>query len=480
MSARRWRIISAGLAFFCVFAVVELWRLPGTWRLLSPRTAMTMVLTGLIGVAVRGLGVPDAAFIRLNAALQTCRYRMSRTEKDDPRTGFRLTVLAVFVFLGLCLLIRPTQSVEVASDQGAFCESAADLQQSGGIAALPGLLWRGEFAEANRHPLFIGLLSLSPDRGSGQTLAAFFGVLTILTVALGGRLIFTSVTSGLAALLLSVNSAFLSCSNQAVCESLLTWLLTVTWLLMLCWQRRENHSLPDPQTAREENAAPRRRDFLLPLAAGCILGLAWLTKGNALPLLAPALLWVLIGPDRRLRIPAATLFLTGWLLVASPLIARNVNRFGSPFYNVNSWLLFEDTYSDPVKLAAERTLPEAARHYWQTHSLSGLIWRLVEGCMWEAGIALRTLGPLPGDDVRVLPGLLLAACAAAGACGRGTRELLLTGGWWLVSFPLLAWYVPIAAGDRFVLPLIPPVLLYAARGLVQIVRLIRHQDEPVG
>lgn len=476
MSARRWRIISAGLALFCVFAVVELWRLPGTWRLLSPRTAMTVILTGLIGVALRVLRASDTAVTRLNVILQTCRYRMSQTEKDDPRIGFRLTVLAVLVFFGLCLLIRPTQSIEVASDQGAFCESAADLQRAGGITALPGLLWRGEFVEANRHPLFIGLLSLSPDRGSGQTLAALFGLLTLLTVALGGRLLFSSATSGMAALLLSVNSAFVSCSNQAVCESLLTWLLTMTWLLLLGWQK---HRTPEAQAAGDESSVPDWRHVMLPLAAGGTLGLAWLTKGNALPLLGPALLWILIGPGRRLRMAAATLFLTGWLLVAAPLIARNVNRFGSPFYNVNSWLLFEDRYSDPVRLAAERTLAEAAHHYWQTHSLIDLTRRLVEGCMWEAGITLRTLGPLPGDDVRVLPGLLLAGFAAAGACGRPARELLLTGGWWLVSFPLLAWYVPIAAGDRFVLPLIPPVLLYSARGLVQFVRLMRCGEKPV-
>ena len=41
---------------------------------------------------------------------------------------------------------------------------------------------------------------------------------------------------------------------------------------------------------------------------------------------------------------------------------------------------------------------------------------------------------------------------------------------WLVLFLVMfAWYVPIAAGDRFVLPVIVPLLAYAAAGGARLV-----------
>jgi hypothetical protein len=40
--------------------------------------------------------------------------------------------------------------------------------------------------------------------------------------------------------------------------------------------------------------------------------------------------------------------------------------------------------------------------------------------------------------------------------------------WLAIFWTFFAWYVPIEVGDRFVLPLVPPILTYAAIGLLKL------------
>jgi hypothetical protein len=148
---------------------------------------------------------------------------------------------------------------------------------------------------------------------------------------------------------------------------------------------------------------------------------------------------------------------------------RNVRRYGSPFYNVNSKLLFADEYSDAV---LESPLPTSvlAAEYWRTHSVTEMILREVRGLVWESYILLRSLGPPPLDDGRVLIGIGLGLMVVAGvASGRtasqGGRVALA---WTAVFVPVFAWYVPVAAGERFLMPLLVPLLVLAARGIVAV------------
>jgi hypothetical protein len=100
--------------------------------------------------------------------------------------------------------------------------------------------------------------------------------------------------------------------------------------------------------------------------------------------------------------------------------------------------------------------------------------REVSGLVWEAFIMLRALGFAGLDDARVLFGLPLATCAALGMLatrGPGPRLLLV---WTITAWIVFAWYVPIAAGDRFPIPLLCPVLAYAADGIVRLTSLCRR------
>lgn len=451
-----------------VLILFELRQLPGAWNWLSLRTVAACGTALFAMVCAVLLFAGPGWLAPLTVLGRRIHEAAARSPDDSVRVGWALTGFAGVVFVVLSFWQRPLQTVDVASDQLAFVATAQDVHQTGGALSLLAQLWSGEYREANRHPLFIALLALHPTRAFGQSVAGFFGLLTVLTVAVRGRQIAGFVVSGVAALLLATNGAFVELSNQSVCESLLCWLVTLVWLVLLKWQNQTR--MDDAPVARQEpffatdKAARDRGLRFFVVLAGSLLGLAWLTKGTALPVLVATLVWLAVAARRGGRWIAGPLLLAGFLVVASPLIARNVFVWGSPFYNVNSWLMFEDSFSDPVKLAEEKSLSVAAQAYWQSHSVMSIGQRMVRGSLWELFILLRTLGPVGLGDARVLPGAMFAVLAVIGMIGRPRAEVGLLVFWLVFSLPLFAWYVPIAAGDRFVMPFAIPLLMYAARG----------------
>ena len=154
-----------------------------------------------------------------------------------------------------------------------------------------------------------------------------------------------------------------------------------------------------------------------------------------------------------------------FVVIASPLVVRNVRRFHNPFYNVNSLLLFADDYGQfDGMVNSGTTTAEAADAYFAAHSVLDVVQREVSGLVWELFIILRSLGPSPLDDARVLFGVVFSLCAlfTLRALGRRADGLLLV--WGLLFWVVFAWYVPIAAGERFVLPLLIPMLSCARGG----------------
>jgi hypothetical protein len=156
-----------------------------------------------------------------------------------------------------------------------------------------------------------------------------------------------------------------------------------------------------------------------------------------------------------------------FLLVSSPLLVRNVRRYDSPFFNINSLLLFADQYDDINRFLADGTTTrEAARQFLANHSAFDIVRREVSGLVWETFIILRSPGPAPLDDSRVLFGLPLAGMAVLTMLSRrrAADGLLLV--WGVILWLMFAWYVPIAASERFILPLLVPLLYLAAEGTV--------------
>ncbi|HAH44305.1 MAG TPA: hypothetical protein DCM07_05505, partial [Planctomycetaceae bacterium] len=238
--------------------------------------------------------------------------------------------------------------------------------------------------------------------------------------------------------------------------------------------------------------------FLLLTGIGLLLGLAWLTKGTALLLMLGLVLWLCsyavnwqywirsifqhssadeetgqtTVPLKRVGISLA-LVLASFAVIAAPLLIRNVRVYGSPTFNANSYLLFEDEFSEPHALIKQRgSLRNAAQHYWQTHTVPEMIKREIKGLVWQAFIFLRSLGPLPFGEGRLFFGLLAAPFLIVGLMSESgpARRLYLI--WMLLFWLAFAWYLPVAAGERFLIPLLLPSLAFVSLGLVRTVQLL--------
>ncbi|MCA9017806.1 MAG: hypothetical protein KDA77_20955, partial [Planctomycetaceae bacterium] len=223
------------------------------------------------------------------------------------------------------------------------------------------------------------------------------------------------------------------------------------------------------------------------------LGLAWLTKGTALLLLLGFVLWLgsyavnwkrLCSRFQRStakpappEVPAVSwktmlisvcLLAASFAVIAAPLLVRNARVYGSPTFNANSYLMFQDEFTEPHALARQGSLSEAARNYLRTHSVTDIIKREVKGLLWQVFIFLRSLGPLPFEEGRLFFGLLAVPFLLVGLLSETgpARRLYLI--WMLLFWLAFAWYLPIAAGERFLMPLLLPTLALVSLGLVRV------------
>lgn len=413
-----------------------------------------------------------APWSALRDALQRPPTRATRSEA----IGLVLCGSAGFLLIVLRLMTAGQNPWD--DDQGAFLITAGEIRDRGGLTWLWTALWSGEFPEANRHPLYLALLSLQPTVRGGQLLSLFLGVVTLgaLTAATARRC--GGLAAGLFCVLLGTNGAMCLFSTRVVCD-----VLMVLWggliVLLHLPPARQTTGKPSPLPETEAGRHPWLRDTV----SGGLLGLAWLTKGTGLVLFATYLLWIVaasgvwrkqavvrdvIGRWRALRLTALRIICAAaaFALVGLPLLARNVNRFGSPFHNINSLLLFADRYEDLAEMQQRRlSVGEAAREYVDRHSAGDILRREASGVVWEAFIIVRSLGPAPLDDARLLIGLPWALLAAALLAARREPADGLLAVWVGVSWLVFAWYVPIAAGERFVLPLLAPLLAAASDAL---------------
>jgi hypothetical protein len=484
------RIVAALIAAACGLTLREITQSGSGIAGLSLGRGMAAAAVGAAMLAAVVMVVaPRTWWERLLAPINSARQ--SLLAADPPQTGrIAAWLLVVAGAAWTLMLIRHLALPQDPwdDDQGAFLITAREIHDSGGIGGLVATLFAGEFAEANRHPLYLALLSIRPTFEFGKGLSAAIGTLTLvlLTLLLGRKRGWQ--TAGVFAVLLATNSAFSQFSSTVVCDVLMLLLGGLIWLL----------HLPQLEALPESQAVTPRRRMAQAATAGGMLGLAWLTKGTGLVLLGGYLLWLLAAwlfSERRARAESDQLRGTtpvwrglgqiacvtlAFVIVAGPLLIRNVRRYNSPFHNINSLLLFADRYEDlEPMLRSGVTTGEAARNWLATHDAGDILRRELSGLIWELFIILRSLGPAPLDDARVLIGVPLAICAALWMFARRSAAdgLLLV--WGLVCWSVFAWYVPIAAGERFIVPLLVPLLATAAEGIVRGAQAWRIAPRPV-
>ncbi|MDF1744462.1 MAG: hypothetical protein P1V19_12270, partial [Gimesia sp.] len=306
--------------------------------------------------------------------------------------------------------------------------------------------------------------------------------LLIFSMGIAGY--YGNLTGGITGILLSVNAAYCQLTGRAVCEGMLLVFVAVLWLTVL--------RLPD---LRQSPKIPYR----LLIGMGIVVGLAWLTKGTALLLILGLVIWfcsyavnwhrfipsflrnaTTVAAESEMAltntstVPLKTIFgslallLASFTVIASPLLVRNARVYGSPTFNANSYLLFQDEFSDPHALIEQGSLGAAARTYLQTHSVSEIINREVKGLLWQVFIFLRSLGPLPFGEGRLFFGLLAVPFLIIGLIAEPHPARRLYCIWIILFWLAFAWYLPIAAGERFLMPLLLPTLAFVSLGMVRV------------
>jgi len=457
------------------------------------RGHLSMLQAAAVAVAV-GLGIaflavafgPNRWWSRMLTVVTKRQGVLAGVSLPQHRaTGRTLLFVSAVTYVVLLARFLPLNQTPHGDDQQAFLSVASEIRDRGGPPGLIRDLYSGEFSEANRHPLYLSLLSLSPDFASGKRLSMVIGCLSLLILAAMVARRFGLPTAGLFAVLLVTNKTFLLFSTRVVCEGLLLLLCGAAWLLTIpvsaddvANRSRRAESLPGVESSTTLRVWQT-------IWIGLLLGLAWLTKGSGLLLVFGTIAAIILSElcvrriaqsRRRLLLLLAILTVT-FCVTASPLLVRNMRRFGQPFYNVNSQLLFADRFVDPVQLAAEKTTRQAASDYFASHSLGDVFYREASGLVWETFIVLRSLGPSPLDESRFVFGIVILLSGIVGLASDPRLPRTLTVLWIGIFLFVFAWYVPIAAGERFVLPLLVPLLVSASNGLLRISQTMRAARE---
>jgi hypothetical protein len=330
-------------------------------------------------------------------------------------------------------------------DESAFLEIANRVRELGGPGGLLRELFAGRWTEGNRNPLYPALLSLVATRGESFHRAA--QALQLL-LALGAFLALWWVVRAHAgrraalcfAALLTVAETFLDYSSKEACEPM----LLIAWAFAISAYLKSERS-------------PGRW-----LLAGAWAGVALLTKGSGLVLLATFLIAALVHRGRRaFASPWPWLGCAAFALVASPLLICHLRVYGDPFYNWNNRIFWMNKVADVTEWYAPHVFfdrfPQGPLGYLAQLSPVALAWRLVEGPAGAAlylGRALSFTVPQPLFVASAGLGLLAASYATWllwRARASGARTFLLVQ---LVVWELLAAaYSAAGQSARYVLPM---------------------------
>jgi len=373
--------------------------------------------------------------VALWPALARVLARAPRAEPAGGRGAPLVETLLVAALL-LCGLARIRSGPPLTKDTRFYLGESLDMAEHGGLAALPGRLLRGEHTDANRHPLYPGLLSLAAEESDrfverARLLSLLGGAAALVALVRLCRRAWGEGGAALSGALLVTNGAFLEASVTVGCES--WWMAcAILWFDLL---------------TREEQGRPLRRAA----AAGACVGLAYLFKGTASLLLVLTVAHLALTLRRR-ALASLGAALGAFALVALPLLWRNATVFGNPLYNVNSsrvfWLDEWREFYDPAAMSAAGPLS-----YLADHSALDVVARLAAGAVKQGVNLLEDLAPLAPHAGLGLPLLVLVAACALRDPSRRRRGLLAA--LFALFFAVFAWYAQVVSGARFLAVIVP-------------------------
>lgn len=374
-------------------------------------------------------------------------------------------VMLAFLILGLDMLRRQHDATpwQISPwDTTAYLTQAREIREMG-IGGWLARCFAGDYPNANQMPLYI--LFLSTLRfgsieviGWAKLISLLFGICSVGATFLVAKRLLNLHCAVLAAAGVVWVIPYVYWSSVVACESLLAIWILLAWAAMARYIRVG------------KGAA----------LLGALIGLAYMTKGTGLLLLPVGLgvvLWREIGRLRAHRNADATtatarrkkrlrrltrttahlarskqllLFLGLFILIASPILVRNVRMAGSPFYAVNQSVMWLDRWEQRFSTdPAERT--PTMRSYLESHDAGDVAARILSGWM-QQGIYFMVAFTSYG-----LP-LIVIACLRR----QWRRFTMPSVAILLIFFLFFTWY-PVR-DVRFLMPLVPLGMVLVAAG----------------
>ena len=275
--------------------------LAGVPVILSAVESRSMLVLGAVAVS----GLAGLAFLFFAFGKETVWERFSAkssqlleppAEKfESMHIGLVLMALGVAFFVGQIIVLFPQNDAFVGEDEEAYLVTASEITPSGGTTGFLKSLYSGEFSEANRHPLYLWLLSGSPQFGSGKFLSALIGLWTMgmeLGLCLQRQLGW--LRAGIVCVLLGANSAWGRFSVTVGCEVLMVGLVACVWFQFFGERFRGNVESEESESTTQDKAASPVRDDLLTAWVAILFSLIWLTKGTGLLLTVGFVAWLIL------------------------------------------------------------------------------------------------------------------------------------------------------------------------------------------
>jgi len=366
-------------------------------------------------------------------------------DRGPRRLEALLLILVTVLFLSLSSTYF-ARNERATSDEVAYLARAIEIKEHGGLSGFVRDIFTGQYLEANRHPLYILVLSLFARRD-----LFFFPLAKMISLLLGLGVVFVTyfvmkrhfgvIAGALAAIFISLDQAFYEASGKVACETLLVLFAILTW--HFCTKPKPNWAL-----------------------AGVFSGLAYLTKASGLFLFLAILISLIVVQKWRVfKEEALWWVLAAFLLVAFPLLWRNSLVFKNPLYNKNQTAMWLDDWQDSYR-PEYRTNPPHLISYFQGHSTNEAVARMHRGLATETFVLLRASGAVKiglWGMVLSLMVILFAGLRIMGDDNKFRRSFTLTAV--VILFLPLAWFAHIAPADRYILPIVPILFAYGAAGL---------------
>jgi 4-amino-4-deoxy-L-arabinose transferase-like glycosyltransferase len=316
------------------------------------------------------------------------------------RASTLLVVLAVAA-LGAQVLEQSAQRMYPRYDEVRYLAISRDFAHEGGLLPVIRCYWEGRCKEGNRPPLYQFLMApiITDEPHSFADAKLVEHAMALLLIAMVGVIagrVFSprvGVASTIAVTLLSVMPEY---SGRLMHDLLYSALTFAAIYAFACWQER---------------------GFRHWLAAGALVGLAFLTKGSGHVLwagLVAASFYRHRGALLRRPILYAAAF--GFVAVSFFLLVRNVKVYRSPFYNFNAPQIWLDKWRDVWALELTPEYNKAGFvWYLQHHTFGQFVAKMGRGVVLFIGLLCYTSGLVFQNQIaRVVPGVGLLALAGLG------------------------------------------------------------------